>query len=65
MQLRRWTSRIRHFLGDSAGPTAVEYAVMLGLILLAAIASISVVGGGSGNLWESNSTQIDTAVNGS
>ncbi len=65
MHLHRWASRIRQFLADAAGPTAVEYAVMLGLILMVAIASISVVGGGSGNLWENNATRIETAVNGS
>lgn len=53
------------FLQDEAGATAVEYAVMLGLVLLAAIAGISTVGVGSGGLWSNNSSQISTAMTGS
>ncbi len=34
------TSKIRRFLASEDGPTAVEYAVMLALVIVAAIASI-------------------------
>jgi pilus assembly protein Flp/PilA len=34
----------RNFLRDEDGPTAVEYAVMLALIIVVCIASIAVVG---------------------
>ncbi len=50
------------FLAGEDGPTAVEYAVMLGLILMVAIGSISVVGGQGGNLWQTNSTELGTAM---
>ena len=46
---------------DDSGATAVEYAVMLALILLAIIASVATVGVGTGGLWSNNSTEIDTA----
>ena len=39
------------FLLDDDGTTAVEYAVMLGLILLSAISAISAFGQGTGGLW--------------
>ncbi len=39
------------FLFDNDGTTAVEYAVMLALILLSAISAISVFGQGTGGLW--------------
>ena len=44
-------SRIRKFLADESGPTAVEYALMLALILMGCITAISSFGQGSGNLW--------------
>jgi pilus assembly protein Flp/PilA len=34
-------SRVRRFLTSEDGPTAVEYAVMLGLIVVAIIAVVS------------------------
>lgn len=36
--------KARSFLADESGPAAVEYAVMLALILLAAVASIRLLG---------------------
>jgi len=44
-------SGIRKFLIDEDGPTAVEYAVMLAMILIAVIAGIGTVGSGTGNLY--------------
>jgi pilus assembly protein Flp/PilA len=37
-------SRIRHFVVSEDGPTAVEYAVMLALILVACIAIVTSLG---------------------
>jgi pilus assembly protein Flp/PilA len=37
-------SRVRHFLGSEDGPTAVEYAVMLALILVACITIVTSLG---------------------
>lgn len=37
-------SRVRRFLTSEDGPTAVEYAVMLALILVACIAIVSSLG---------------------
>jgi pilus assembly protein Flp/PilA len=39
------------FLRDDDAATAVEYAVMLALILLVAISSISALGSQSGGMW--------------
>ena len=36
--------RIERFLRDESGPTAVEYAVMLALIIVVSIAAISALG---------------------
>jgi pilus assembly protein Flp/PilA len=37
-------SQVRHFLVDDDGPTAVEYAVMLALILVACITIVQSLG---------------------
>ncbi len=53
---------IGRFLADESGPTAVEYAVLLGLILVAVIGAIGTVGVGTGGLWSGNANAIDTAM---
>jgi len=40
-------ARIRHFLKDEDGPTAVEYAVMLALIIVVCVASVTTLGSGA------------------
>ncbi len=41
----------RRFLREEEAATAVEYAVMLGLILMTVIGAIGTFGANSGNLW--------------
>lgn len=42
---------LTRLLQDDQAATAVEYAVMLALVLLATIGAISAFGQGSGGLW--------------
>lgn len=42
---------IQRFFRDSDAATAVEYAVMLAMILMAIIATVGVVGAQSGGMW--------------
>lgn len=51
----------RRFLTGSEATTAVEYAVMLGLILVAVIAAISAVGGDTGGFWGGIKTNLDSS----
>lgn len=51
---------IMSFLKDESGPTAVEYAVMLALILMGAIAGIQLLGTRIGEVWTNNKTQIES-----
>jgi pilus assembly protein Flp/PilA len=44
----RW---ICHFVASEDGPTAVEYAVLLALILMAVIGAIGAVGAEAGGMW--------------
>lgn len=41
--------------------TAVEYAVMLGLILVAIIGAIGSVGVGTGGMWSNNAAELNDA----
>jgi pilus assembly protein Flp/PilA len=43
---------IKQFLKEEDGPTAVEYAVMLALIIVACIVSIGAVGISLNNTWD-------------
>ncbi|HVL16094.1 MAG TPA: Flp family type IVb pilin [Gemmata sp.] len=42
--LGRFVRRVANFLKEESGPTAVEYAVMLALILMAVIAAVTSIG---------------------
>ncbi len=47
---------------DEDAVTAVEYAVLLALILVAIITAINAVGSTSSGLWASDSSKIQTAI---
>lgn len=51
-------NRIVAFLRDDSAATAVEYAVMLALILLTAITAIASFGAASGGMWGNIDTQL-------
>lgn len=42
--MRSFTEKLRRFLVAEDGPTAVEYAVMLALIIIVCLAAISAIG---------------------
>lgn len=49
---------VRLLLDQDEAATAVEYAVMLALILLAVIGSVAALGSQNGGLWGNNSTAM-------
>lgn len=51
---------IKSFILGTEGATAVEYAVMLGMILGAVLAAVRSVGENSGDLWQTNDTELKT-----
>jgi len=51
--------RITRFLHEEQAATAVEYSVVLALILLAVVGVIGVVGAESGGLWSSNIDELE------
>ena len=50
---------------DDQAATAVEYAVLLALILVAVISAINAVGHSTSDLWANDANQIDAATGGS
>lgn len=56
-----WKS-IQQRLVDESGPTSVEYAVMLALILIVCIASIFAVGTINSGIWSSDESRIRSGV---
>ncbi len=42
--MKRFTNTIKKFIISEDGPTAVEYAVMLALIIVVCLAAVSAVG---------------------
>lgn len=53
---------IRNLLLREDGPTAVEYAVMLAMILIACIAGIQLFGNAVNSSFDSTKTSIQSAV---
>ena len=49
--LTQFASQVIKFLGDEDGPTAVEYAVMLALIVVVCIAAITAMGTAANNTF--------------
>jgi pilus assembly protein Flp/PilA len=42
--MKKLALKVRHFLGSEDGPTAVEYAVMLALIVVVCLGAIQTIG---------------------
>ncbi len=53
--------KLRHFLADESGPTAVEYAVMIMLIFLAVIVVVQTIGRELNDSFSGSSDSIDDA----
>jgi Flp pilus assembly pilin Flp len=56
---------LRRLLRETEATTAVEYAVLLALILMSVIAAVSTVGSQSGGLWSNIKGQLQNTSFGS
>ena len=56
--MRSLAQRALAFLKDEEGPTAVEYAIMLALIIVVCILSITILGTNSNNTYSYVGTQV-------
>jgi len=55
--MRKWFATVERFLREEDGPTAVEYAVMLALIVVVCITAITTLG------TNANATFSNVALN--
>lgn len=55
-------TKILRFLRREDGPTSVEYAVMLALIIVVCISAITLTGGEVVNMWGNNRQEIENAI---
>ena len=60
--MRHLTSLIRTFLTSEDGPTAVEYAVMLALIVVVCLAAISSIGTNASNVFSSAAASLGSGT---
>jgi pilus assembly protein Flp/PilA len=51
-------SHLKRFLRDESGPTAVEYAVMLALIVVVCIASINQMANATADSFDTSAQEI-------
>jgi pilus assembly protein Flp/PilA len=58
-----WYGRLLHFLKAEDGPTAVEYAVMLALIIVVCIGAITTMGGNANKTF--SNVALNAAAGGS
>jgi pilus assembly protein Flp/PilA len=54
--------RLLKLIRDEDGPTAVEYAVVLALVLVAVIQAITAVGSSTSGIMANDTDKISTAV---
>ena len=59
--MRQLTQKLWKFVKSEEGPTAVEYAVMLALIIVVCIAAISVLGSNANNTFNKVATSVGGA----
>ena len=58
--MRKWTQAVVNFMAREDGPTAVEYAVMLALIIVVCLAAITTLGQNANGTF--NNVALNAAV---
>jgi pilus assembly protein Flp/PilA len=56
--MRTVTQHLAHFLKEEGGPTAVEYAVMLALIIVVCVGAIAALGSNANNTYNYVGTKV-------
>ena len=60
--MKNFADSVVNFLKEEDGPTAVEYAVMLAMIVIAAMVSIQLLGSNLNGSFEHSRSEIQSAV---
>ncbi len=58
--MRNLRESVRRFLQSEAGPTAVEYAILLGLIIVVCVAAIFLLGNRTAQAFENAGRPLPT-----
>jgi pilus assembly protein Flp/PilA len=58
--MKSFASKVRRFLVSEDGPTAVEYAVMLSLIVIVCLAAISTIGTNANQVFQKIASSVHT-----
>lgn len=61
MRLQKYRKKIACFLRSEDGPTSVEYAVMLALIIAIAIVAVRALGDNQTGMWGGTLDKLDAA----
>lgn len=56
--MSHWTDAVKRFLTSDDGPTAVEYAVMLALIVIVCLTAIQAIGTNTNATFNSAATTL-------
>jgi pilus assembly protein Flp/PilA len=56
--MQKFTNALVNFLKNEDGPTAVEYAVMLALIIVVCLAAITAIGTAASNTFSKTGSSI-------
>ena len=56
--MKNFAKKVQRFLVSEDGPTAVEYAVMLALIVIVCLAAIQAIGSNANKTFDTISTQL-------
>ena len=63
--MSKWYDRIQRFLDAEDGPTAVEYAVMLALIVVVCIGAITTLGSNANKVFSNVALNAAAGASGS
>lgn len=55
-------SHLKQFLRDESGPTAVEYAVMLALIVAACVGAVNAMAHATADSFDASATELGSAM---
>jgi pilus assembly protein Flp/PilA len=62
--MKKFTDSVKKFLKSEDGPTAVEYAVMLALIIVVCLVSIRLIGDNANATFNNVATEIGSTAAG-
>ena len=63
--MKKFAQKVKRFLKSEDGPTAVEYAVMLALIVIVCLTAIQAIGSNASNAFNDIATELESARSGS